>query len=96
MVLWPTVLTHTAAVGGGIVLGSWLLRLSSDQMLRLIAGLVAIFARDERSRAARAIDVLRVVSQKDELRQGITRSRTAEKYSNLTGRHRPRVTSKDL
>jgi SRSO17 transposase len=59
--------------------GGELLRRTSDQLLRLIAGLVAIFARDKRSRAARAIDVLRAITQKDEPRRGITRSRTTRK-----------------
>jgi uncharacterized membrane protein YfcA len=87
MALWPTVLTHAAAATGGVALGSWLLRRSSDQLLRLIAGLVAIFARDKRSRAARAIEVLRAITQKDEPRRGIARSRTTEKYSNSADHH---------
>lgn len=93
MALWPTVLTHAATATGGAALGSWLVHRGSDQLLRFIAGLVAIFARDKRSRAARAIDVLRVMSQKTEPRRAIRRSRTAGKYSNPGDQQRPDSTT---
>jgi hypothetical protein len=97
MALWSTIITHAAINTGGVVVGFWVLLRSSDPLLRLIAGLVAIFGHDKRSRAARAIDVLRAICQKDEPRQSVGRSRTAEMYSNPADRQqRPHSTKLGL
>jgi hypothetical protein len=61
MALCLSALTHGVTVVGGGVAIIWILCNSSDSILRLIAGLVAIFSRDERPRAARALDVLNSV-----------------------------------
>lgn len=58
---WPSILAHVGALTGGVAASAWILRRSSDALLRLTAGLVAIFAPDKRSRADRALDVLRTV-----------------------------------
>jgi hypothetical protein len=58
---WSHFLMHLAATTGGLAVGSLTFRCSSDAVLRLIAGLVAIAGHDERSRADRALEVLRVV-----------------------------------
>lgn len=59
MVLWPAFVTHLATFTGEIAASSYILRRSSHALLEFIAGLVAIFAKDKRSRANRALEVLR-------------------------------------
>lgn len=58
---WASILTHVGALTGGFAASAWILRRGSDALLRLTAGLVAIFAPDKRSRADRALDVLRTL-----------------------------------
>jgi hypothetical protein len=58
---WLNLTTHVAAITGGVAAGSWALRRSTDAVLRLTAGLVAILARDKRPRADRALEVLQAV-----------------------------------
>jgi uncharacterized membrane protein YfcA len=93
MAHWPAFLTHAGVGTVGIVVGSWILHRSSDSLLRLIAGLVAIFARDKRSRAARAINVLRAIAQREEPRRSVGRFSTAGKYSNPADQQRPHSTN---
>jgi hypothetical protein len=57
---WLSVTTHVATITAGVAAASWVLRRSADAVLRLVAGSVAILARDKRSRADRALEVLRV------------------------------------
>jgi len=59
-------LVDTSAVGV-VFVGPVVQRLRShnrDQLLKLVAGLTAIFSRDEHTRAARALEVLRVLSHR--------------------------------
>jgi hypothetical protein len=63
MALWFNLVTHVAPLAGGAVAGTWTLRRSSDAVLRLVAGIVAILAHDKRSRADRALDVLRITQK---------------------------------
>lgn len=63
LVPWLSLTTHVAAVTGGITAGSFVLRRSADTVLRLTAGLVAILARDKRTRAERALEVLRATQE---------------------------------
>lgn len=53
--------THVATVVGGAATIAVVLRYASEAVLRLAAGITAILARDSRSRAERALDVLRVL-----------------------------------
>lgn len=62
---WLDTLTHPAAVGGVIVAGSWIFRRRGKTLIQLVAGLVAILARDKRSRADRAMEVLRAISAQE-------------------------------
>jgi hypothetical protein len=48
----------------GIVASGTMVCCGLDAMLRLIAGLTAIVARDKRSRADRALEILRLLSSK--------------------------------
>ncbi len=66
--LWPQFVAHVATVTAGIAAASLALRSSSDAVLRLVAGLVAIFGRDKRSRADRALEVIRVIRGRREAR----------------------------
>jgi hypothetical protein len=52
---------HAATVAGLAVPVGVILRYGPDAALRLVAGLTAILARDKRSRAKRALDVLRAL-----------------------------------
>jgi hypothetical protein len=52
---------HVAAPTGELAAASLAFRYASDAVLRLIAGLMAIYGRGERSRADRALEVLRTV-----------------------------------
>ena len=52
---------HVATIVGFAVPVCLSLRYGSDGVLRLVAGLTAILARDKRSRAKRALDVLRAL-----------------------------------
>ena len=61
MSLWSYFLMHLAAITGELAAGSLTLRCGSVAVLRLIAGVVAITGHDERSRADRALEVLRIV-----------------------------------
>jgi len=61
-VLWSQLMAHGPTLVGGVVAATLISRYGSDALLRLVAGLVAILARDKRSRSARALDVLRVIS----------------------------------
>jgi hypothetical protein len=45
--------------------GFWILRRGSDAVLRLTAGLVAIFATDKRSHADRALEIVRLLRNTD-------------------------------
>ena len=58
MSLWSQLVAHVATITAGIAVGSLALRTGSDAVLRLVAGLVAILAKDKRSRADRALDVI--------------------------------------
>jgi hypothetical protein len=49
---------HAGAVTGIAVTVGVILRYGSDAVLRLVAGITAIIARDKRSRADRALEVL--------------------------------------
>jgi hypothetical protein len=64
-VLWLNLTTHVAALTGGAAVGCWTLRRRSDALLRLVAGLVAILGRDQRSRAERALDVLQATQRSE-------------------------------
>jgi len=50
---------HATAIIGAATTVGVVLRCGSDALLRLIAGITAITARDKRTRAQRALDVLR-------------------------------------
>jgi hypothetical protein len=71
MALWESVLTHGTTSAGAIIAGVWFLRCSSNAILRLVAGLVAIFAHDERPRAARALEVLYTLASRREERNDV-------------------------
>ena len=60
---WLSFTTHVAAITGGVAAGAWGFRRSTDAVLRLVAGLVAILARDKQSRADRALEVLRAIQE---------------------------------
>jgi hypothetical protein len=58
----PLPVIHVAAYTPGVVVAAcFALRYVCDAVLRLVAGLVVIFGRDERSRASRALAVLRAI-----------------------------------
>jgi hypothetical protein len=63
--VWPLIIENAGIPGGVIVAVVLGVRYGSDPLLRLIAGLVAIAARDNRSRAERALAVLRTFSGKN-------------------------------
>jgi hypothetical protein len=63
MALWFNLTMHLVTLVGGVAAGTWTFRLSSDILLRLIAGMVAIMAHDEKSRADRALEVLRATQK---------------------------------
>jgi hypothetical protein len=52
---------HVGAIAGVAVGVGAVLRYGSDGILRLVAGITAIAASDNRSRAERALDVLRLL-----------------------------------
>lgn len=57
-----TPLAEHVAAGGSIALTAGvLLRYGPDALLRLVAGVTAIVAKDDRSRAQRALDVLKLL-----------------------------------
>jgi hypothetical protein len=62
MAHWFDFMTHMMPPAGEAVAVVWILSYASHAILRLIAGLTAIFTHDESSRATRALEVLRVVS----------------------------------
>lgn len=53
---------HTATVTAAAAVGA-VLRYCSDGLLRFIAGITAILARDTRPRSERALDVLRALGR---------------------------------
>lgn len=57
----PGLVTHAATFAGLAMTIAVISRHILDAVLRLIAGITAIMARDERSRAVRALDVLRLL-----------------------------------
>lgn len=57
----PLPVIHVAAYTPGIVAACFAMRYICDGVLRLVAGLVAIFGRDKQSRASRALAVLRAI-----------------------------------
>jgi hypothetical protein len=58
----PLPVIHVAAYTPGVVVAAcFAVRYVCDAFLRLVAGLVVIFGRDERSRASRALAVLRAI-----------------------------------
>jgi len=59
--------THAATFAGLAVTFAIVIRHTLDAVLRLIAGLIAILADDQRSRANRALDVLRLLRHDREL-----------------------------
>lgn len=64
-------LAEHAGVAGGIAITITVsLRYGSDAVLRFVAGLVAIIARDKRSRVERALDVLKALRRDRELPPG--------------------------
>jgi hypothetical protein len=58
MAVWTSLAIHLGPVAAGIAVSGWALRRSSDALLRFLAGLVAIFGRDQRSHTERALEVL--------------------------------------
>jgi hypothetical protein len=63
----PGLIEHATAVAGLIATIAVIFRYGSDAVLRLLAGITAILARDKRSRARRALDVLRALRSPDAL-----------------------------
>jgi hypothetical protein len=61
-----TLAEHTGTIGGLMAAAGVALRYGLDAALRLAAGITAICARDEQSRAQRALTVLRVLARRDE------------------------------
>ncbi len=57
---------HVAAGGGVVLTVGVVLRYGPDAVLRLVAGFTALVAKDKRSRAQRALDVLRLLRRGDE------------------------------
>jgi hypothetical protein len=57
----PLPVIHVAVYAPGVVAACFALRYVCDAALRLVAGLVVIFGRDRRSRASRALAVLRAL-----------------------------------
>jgi len=64
-----TLAEHTGAIGGIILIIVASLRYGPDGVLRLTAGLTAMFARNE-TRAKRALEVLTVVRHDQQRRPG--------------------------
>jgi hypothetical protein len=52
---------HVTTVAGLVISAALAARYLMNSVLRLVAGMVAIMAHDERSRADRALDVLRLL-----------------------------------
>jgi hypothetical protein len=67
--VYLTLAEHTGAIGGIIVIIVAAIRYGSDAVLRLVAGLTAMFARNE-ARASRALVVLAAVRQDQQRRPG--------------------------
>jgi hypothetical protein len=60
-----TLAAHAGAVGGIAATAILAIRYGSDAVLRLVAGITAIVAHDEkRSRAQRALDVLKTICRR--------------------------------
>jgi hypothetical protein len=57
----PTLATHAVTATGLAMAAAVVIRNTCDALLRLAAGLTAILTRDKRSRADRALDVLRTL-----------------------------------
>jgi hypothetical protein len=57
----PLTVIHVAIYTGGVVVICYTVPYVCDAVLRLVAGLVVIFGRDKRSRASRALAVLRAI-----------------------------------
>jgi hypothetical protein len=55
---WPLIIVHAGTIAGWIMAGAASVRYGCDPLLRLVAGLGAIFGRSDRSRTDRALDVL--------------------------------------
>jgi hypothetical protein len=64
---WLSIVVHPVAAAGAIVASSWIFRHCGKTILQLVAGLVVIFSSDKRSRADRALDVLRTISTAEEV-----------------------------
>ena len=62
---WLSSLTHPAIAAGILGIGSWIFRRRGKTLLQLVAGLVAILFPDKRSRADRALEVLRTISAEE-------------------------------
>lgn len=82
MSAWQIFLVHVVSYSISLGLG---LRYGSGAILRLVAGLVAILAADKRSRADRALKVLRTLST-DAANQQRSVLRMARKRDGQTGR----------
>ena len=61
---FAALLTHGAALTGGVSASLWVMRRSGYTLLRFIVAMVAILASDKRSRADRALEVLRTLNDK--------------------------------
>ena len=72
MASWLTVVTHPTPFAGVIIVSLWIFRRRGEALLRLVAGLVAILARDKRSRADRALEVLRTTVRTEQRRRNTT------------------------
>jgi hypothetical protein len=61
---WQILVNHLPTVTVVLMAGAWAVRRSSEAVLRLVAGFVAIFGRDQRSRPDRAFDVLKATGKR--------------------------------
>ena len=68
---FAALLTHVAALAGGVAASLWVIRRGGDTLLRFVVAMVAILASDKRSRADRALEVLRTLN--DESRRAVAR-----------------------
>lgn len=60
----PGLTAHFGVIFGVVAAIATIMRCGFDAMLRLIAGITAIAAQDKRSRADRALEILRLLSAK--------------------------------
>ena len=72
----PASAAHGAVVAGLATVIAVAIRHALDAVLRLFAGVIAILAADDRSRARRALDVLRLLGREREIRDAPEREMT--------------------